>query len=149
MVLRIKEREEDIQLLAMDTQVCGKLLTLHRRAMVLMQKPSVIESPSSRVPEKVPRWDLTGTEGCGGGKVFSWLPLMVLGYKSIYGRKNQVRRPTWGPQDRGGVPSTHVAASRLLQLHLQVSWFASGPRKIIMKVSFRFDSVWYSFSVKL
>ena len=29
MVLRIKEREEAIQLLAMDPQVCGKLLTLH------------------------------------------------------------------------------------------------------------------------
>ena len=31
MVLRIKEREEAIQLLAMDPQVCGKLLTLHRK----------------------------------------------------------------------------------------------------------------------
>ena len=31
MVLRIKEREQTIQLLAMDLQVCGKLLTLHRR----------------------------------------------------------------------------------------------------------------------
>ena len=37
----------------------------------------MIESPSGRVPEKVPRWDLTGTEGCGGGKVFSWMPLLV------------------------------------------------------------------------
>ena len=32
MVLRIKEREEAIQLLAMDPQICGKLLTLHRKA---------------------------------------------------------------------------------------------------------------------
>ena len=40
--------------------------------------------PSSRVPEKVPRWDLTGTEGCGGGEVFSWLSLLVLGYMRIY-----------------------------------------------------------------
>ena len=31
MVLRIKEREEAIQLLAMDPQVCGKLLTLRRK----------------------------------------------------------------------------------------------------------------------
>ena len=31
MVLRIKEREDAIQLLAMDPQVCGKLLTLHQR----------------------------------------------------------------------------------------------------------------------
>ncbi len=29
----------------------------------------MINSPSGRVPEKAPRWDLTGTEGCGGGKV--------------------------------------------------------------------------------
>ena len=31
MVLKIKEREEAIQLLAMDPQVCGKLLTRHRK----------------------------------------------------------------------------------------------------------------------
>ena len=48
-----------------------------------------------------------------------------------------------------GAPSTLVAASLSLRLHLQVSWFASSPRKIIAKVSFRLDSVWYSFSVKL
>ena len=48
-----------------------------------------------------------------------------------------------------GVPSVLVAASWLLRLHLQVSWFGYGPRKIIAKVSFRLDSVWYSFSVKL
>jgi len=47
----------------------------------------VIESPSDRMPEKAPRWDLTGTEGCGGGKVVSWLPWKFLGYKSIYRRK--------------------------------------------------------------
>ena len=53
-------------------------------AMVLMYKPSVIESPSGRTPKKATRWDLTGTEGCGGGKVVSLLLLMFLGYKSIY-----------------------------------------------------------------
>ena len=26
----------------------------------------MIESPSGRASEKAPRWDLTGTEGCGG-----------------------------------------------------------------------------------
>ena len=44
----------------------------------------MIDSPSGRSPKKAPRWDLTSTEGCGGGKVVSWLPLMFLGYKSIY-----------------------------------------------------------------
>jgi len=47
----------------------------------------VIESTSGRMPEKAPRWDLMGTEGCGGGKVVSWLPWMFSGYKSIYRRK--------------------------------------------------------------
>ena len=55
--------------------------------MVLMLKPSVIESPSGRTPKKAPRWDLTGTEGCASGKVVLWLPWKFLGYKSIYRRK--------------------------------------------------------------
>ena len=41
MVLNIKEREEAIQLLVMDPQVCSKLLTHHRKAARLMQKPFV------------------------------------------------------------------------------------------------------------
>ena len=68
----------------MDPKVYGKLLTLHRRGNGVDVMASVIDSPSGRSPEKAPRWDLTGTEGCGGGKVVSWLPLMFLGYKSIY-----------------------------------------------------------------
>ena len=109
----------------------------------------MIESPSGRVPEKVPRWDHTGTEGCGGGKVFSWDPLVVWGYLGIYRRKNLVRRVTGGAHKGGGTPSVLVAASWLLRLHPQVSWLSFGPRKIIAKVSFRLDSVWYSFSAKL
>ena len=66
--------------------------------MVLMQKPSVIESPSGGTTEKVPRWDLMGIEGCGGGKVVSWLPLMFSGYKSIYRQRNQVRGATRSPR---------------------------------------------------
>ena len=47
------------------------------------------QSPSGRMPEKAPRWDLTGTEGCGGGKVVSWLPWMFLGiYKPSSIMKN-------------------------------------------------------------
>ena len=55
--------------------------------MVLMYKPSVINAPSGGAPEKAPRWDLRGTEGCGGGIRFSWMPLMVWGYVGIYRRK--------------------------------------------------------------
>ena len=35
-----------------------------------------------------PRWDIMGTEGCDGGKLFSWMPLVVWGYMGIYRRKN-------------------------------------------------------------
>ena len=69
--------------------------------MVLMKRPSVIESPSGRTPGKAPRWDLTGTQGCNGGKLVSWLPLMFLGYKSIYRRKKYVGGRSRGPGDRG------------------------------------------------
>ena len=66
-----------------------------------MKKPFMTEIPSGRMPEKAPRWDLMGTEGCGGGKVVSWLPLMFLGYKSIYRRKKYVGGAPWGPRGWG------------------------------------------------
>ena len=69
--------------------------------MVFMQKPSVIESPSGGAPEKAPRCDLTGTEGCGGEKSVSWLPWMFSGYKSIYRRKKQVGGATRSPRGWG------------------------------------------------
>ena len=56
-------------------------------AMVLMYKPSVIDSPSGGAPKKAPRWNLTGTEGCGGGNRVSWCSWMVSGYVGIYRRK--------------------------------------------------------------
>ena len=51
----------------MDPKVCGKLLTHHRRGYGVDVEALVIDSPSDGAPEKAPRWDLTGTEGCGGG----------------------------------------------------------------------------------
>ena len=72
-------------------------------------------------------------------------PLEFSGYKSIYIGKGTSPGDPRGAHEVGGrtlpplgMTSTLVAASLLLQLHLQVSWFASGPRKIIMKVLFRF-----------
>ena len=70
----------------MDPLVCGKLLMLHRKGNGV--DVEALRDRTGRTPEKAPRWDLTGTEGCGGGKVFLWLPLIVLGYTSIYGRNN-------------------------------------------------------------
>ena len=117
-------------------------------AMVLMWKPSVIDSPSGRSPEKAPRWYLTGTAGCGGGQVVSWLSLIDLGYKSIYRRKKYVvelrgahkgggvptawARPlaSWPPR---GVPDFDSKSSRLLSVQERSSQ--------------RFHSVWTPFGM--
>ena len=58
------------------------------------------ESPSGRVPEKVPRWDLTGTEGCGGGNRVLASYLIVWGLVGIYRRKENVGGATGGPRGR-------------------------------------------------
>ena len=81
-------------------------------AMVLMQKPSVIDSPSDGAPEKAPRWDLTGTEGYGGGNRVSWCSWMFWEYMSIYRRRKSAREATrvprgWGracPPGRASLP---------------------------------------------
>src|SRR3989337_2269897 len=69
-----------------------------------MKNPSVIESPSDRSPEKAPRWDLTRTEACGGGKVFLWTLLMFGEYLRIYRAGMRFRAPSRGPQARGAPP---------------------------------------------
>ena len=66
--------------------------------------PSVIESSFGRLPKKAPRWDLTGTEASGSGKVLSWLSLVLGEYLGIYRTKIRVRRPAGGPQARGAPP---------------------------------------------
>ena len=79
-------------------------------AMVLIKKPSVIESPSDRVPEKVPRWDLTGTEACGGGKVLWWMLLMLGEYMRIYSAGIRSNGVAWDPQAQVA-PSPHWGLS--------------------------------------
>ena len=71
----------------MDPKVCGKLLTHHRRGYGVDVEALHDQIPLRQIAGKGPRWELTGTEGCGGGKVVLWLPWMFSGYKSIYRRK--------------------------------------------------------------
>ena len=71
----------------MDPKVCGKLLTHHRRGYGIDVEALRVRFLLWTIAGKAPRWDLMGTEGCGGGKVVSWLPWMFSGYKSIYRRK--------------------------------------------------------------
>ena len=149
MGLRIKEREEAIQLLAMDPQVCGKLLTLHRRGngvdvealrdrIPLQQDAGKGPKMGSHGYRRLRRWKSVFVDASGSLGIFGNIQAKELGQEG-HG----------GPTRVGGTPSVVVAASWLLQLHLQVSWLSSGPRKIIAKVLFRLDSVWYSFSAKL
>ena len=62
----------------MDPKVYGKLLTHHLRGYGVDVEALHDRFPSGRSPEKAPRWDLMGTEGCGGGKVVLWLSLINL-----------------------------------------------------------------------
>ena len=58
----------------------------------------MIDALSGGAPEKAPRWDLTGIEGCGGGNRVFAPPLMFSGYVGIYRRKKYVGGATRGPQ---------------------------------------------------
>ena len=52
--------------------------------MVLMEKPSVFESPLRQGTRTCPKWDFAETEACGGGKVITMLPLIFWEYLGIY-----------------------------------------------------------------
>ena len=69
--------------------------------MVLIQKPSVVDSPSSGAPAKAPRWDLADTEGYGGGNCVLSAPWMFSGYVGLYRRKKYVGGRLRGPRVRG------------------------------------------------
>ena len=58
----------------------------------------MIDAPSGGAPEEAPRWDLMGTEGCGGGIRFLAPYLVVWWCGGIYRRKEYVGGATGGPQ---------------------------------------------------
>ena len=58
----------------------------------------MIDAPSDGAPEKAPRWDPMGTEGCGGGIRFLAPYLIVWGYVGIYRKKEYVGGAMWGPR---------------------------------------------------
>ena len=109
----------------MDPKVCGKLLTHHRRGYGVDVEALHDRFPLQRIIEKAPRWDLTGTEGCGGGKVVLWLPLMFLGYKSIYRRKKCMSVELQGAHEGGG--RAYPPGRALLPCGRLISFLASTP----------------------
>ena len=89
----------------MDPKVCGKLLTHYRRGYGVDVEALHDRIPLCQMAGICPKWDLTGTEGCGGGKVVAWLSWMFLGYMGLYRQKKYVGGAPWGPQGWGRPPS--------------------------------------------
>ena len=73
----------------------------------------MIDSPSGGVPEKAPRWDLSRTETCGGGKGILWTPLRVSDFLGIYSDGIRSNRALWAPQGTRArlPPQAHPGAS--------------------------------------
>ena len=91
---------------------------------------------SGGAPEQAPRWDLTDTEGCGGGIRFLAPSLILRGYVGIYRRKEYI-----GGAPRGGRAPTLLTASLTPWSRVQVSWIMFGEKITFPKVSFCLDSV--------
>ena len=72
--------------------------------MVMMEKPSMMDTPSGGAPKQAPRWDLLDTESCGGGIRFLAPLLIIWGYVGIYRRKKYVGGAPRGPRGRGACP---------------------------------------------
>ena len=68
----------------MDPKVYVKLLTLHQRGNGVDVEALHDRFPLWQIVGEGPKMGSPVTEGCGGGKVVSWLPSMFSGYKSIY-----------------------------------------------------------------
>ena len=103
----------------------------------------MIESPCGRSPEKAPRWDLTGTEGCGGGKVVSWLSAIDLEYKSIYRRKKYVGGARRGPRGLGARPPASWPPRGVPDFNSK----STGLLSVQERSSRRFHSVWIPFGI--
>ena len=127
----------------MDPKVCGKLLTHHRRGYGVDVEALRDRIPLQQIAGKGPRWDLTGTEGCGGGKVVSWLPWMFSGYKSIYRRKKRGGGAAGGPRGGGARPPAPCPPRCISDFHSK----SPGLRLFQERSSQRFHSVWIPFDI--
>jgi hypothetical protein len=112
-----------------------------------MLKPSVIDSPSGRLPKKAFRWDRGRTETCGGGKVSSGGSLLVWEYLGIYRSGIRSNGVTRGPQAQAarlppwGLPLELMALSDAFWSPPEASRVPSGLEKINLNIFFRLDFV--------
>ena len=104
----------------------------------LMKRPPAMASPSGRTLEQGSRWDLFGTEACGGDKILLEARQMVSVFIGNLWRWNQVKAVTVGPTWTGGVatplaaPPVLVAASWLLSISPEASSVSCCPKKIVL-----------------
>ena len=98
---------------------------------------------------KAPRWDLTDTEGYGGGNISLVSPWMFLGYVGLYRRKKYVGGRPRGPQDKGRAQRGWVRPpiSWPPRLHLGLHSESSGSRSFQKSRSQRFHFVWTLFDI--
>ena len=112
MVLRIKEREEAIQLLAMDPQVCGKLLTLHRRGNGVDVEALRDRIPLRQDAEKGPKMGSHGYRRLRRWKSGFVAPLDVFRVFENIQAEEIGRWSHEGPTRVGGAPYPPGRASR-------------------------------------
>ena len=110
----------------------------------------MIDSPSGGAPKKAPRWDLTGTKGCGGGNRVSWCSSVFSGYVSIYiGEGSRSGEPR-GAHEGGGrshPPREHLTPLWPPRLLLDVHSKSPGLRLFQKDRSQRFHSIWTPFDI--
>ena len=104
MVLKIKEGEEAIQLLVMDPQVCGKLLTHHRKDSKVDEEALRDRFPLRQSTGKGLQMGLRKNRGLPWRKGFLFYLFGILGIFGNLQHWNQVRRGYEGPTSLGARP---------------------------------------------
>ena len=108
----------------------------------------MIESPFGRSPEKAPRWDLMGTEGCGGGKVVSWLPGCFQGIRVYIGERSRSVELR-GAHEGGGAPTPWARSPTSWTPRCLSDFHSKSPglRLFQERSSRRFCSIWILFDI--
>ena len=137
----------------MDPKVCGKLLTTHRRGYGVDVEVLRGRFPLRRSVGEGSKMVSRGYRRLWRWKLFFVGSLDVVGVRRyIGGRSTSVA--AYGAQETGAHPVGVVVPSYLLEplsaswLALQVLRITFVPKITLPKVSFRLESVWYSFSSK-
>ena len=109
--------------------------------------PSVIESPSGRLPEKAPRWDLMGTEASDDGKYFRGSFWYWGNVWEFIGRRIGLGDLLGGHKPGGAPPRARPAG--LSPLGRSPAFISKSSRFLLVqeKSSRRFYSVWTPFDI--